>query len=225
VSEDLVTDGSGGNRLHENARRFFDELWSQGDPWDLETSELDQHRYTRQIELLADRRYATALEIGCAAGAFTRQLAPLCDATLAMDISSAAIEDARECGAGPSVEFRVQNVMEFDAVAEGPWDLVVLTETAYYLGWLYPLFEVGWLAHWLHQATAHGGRLLLANTFGPDHGIMSPWLIQTYRDLFLAVGYELTHEEKLAGVKETVPMEILVSVFEKTIDSAQDVHH
>ena len=81
--------------------------------------------------------------------------------------------------------------MELDVEREGMWDLVVLAETAYYLGWLYPMFEIGWLAHSLHEATRSGGRLLLANTISHDDGIMSPWLIRSYADIFSHVGYEV----------------------------------
>lgn len=197
------------------ARRFFEELWSMGDPWDLETSALDRRRYERQIELLSDRRYGRTLEIGCAAGAFTRLLAPACDELLALDISPTAIARAKESVPLPTVDFRVVNVMKFDAENSGPWDLVVLTETAYYLGWLYPMFEVGWLAHALHGATKPGGRLLLANTFGRENGIMSDWLIWTYRDLFVRAGFDVDAEETLRGEKETVEMEILITRFEK----------
>ena len=36
--------------------------------------------------------------------------------------------------------------MDYDQQAEGPWDLVVMSETICYLGWLYSLFDVAWLA-------------------------------------------------------------------------------
>ena len=198
----------------EESRRFFRDLWAESDPWSLDASELDQRRYDRQIELLEDRRYERALEIGCASGSFTRRLAPLCDRLLAIDIAEMAIERARAAHAGePGVEYRVANAMEFDAAAEGPWDLVVMTETAYYLGWLYPMFDLGWLAHSLHEATADGGRLLLVNTISRDEGIMSPWLIRSYRDLFAHVGYSVEREGTMRGDKETVEFEILMSLF------------
>jgi len=198
------------------ARAFFDGLWAESDPWDLEASELDQRRYERQLEQLSDRHYARALEIGCAAGSFTRRLAPVCDKLLALDVSRHAIDRARAGGAVRGVEFRLANVMELDLEREGTWDLVVLAETAYYLGWLYPMFEIGWLAHSLHEATRAGGRLLLANTISHDNGIMSPWLIRSYRDIFAAVGYEIEAEETLRGTKETVEFEILISLFGRT---------
>ena len=197
------------------ARRFFDELWADKDPWDLESSELDLRRYDRQLELLGDRTYGRALEIGCAAGAFTRMLAPLCDELVGLDVSRPAIERARAAGEPPGTTYRLENVMEVDFEREGEWDLVVMTETAYYLGWLYPAFELGWLAHSLRRATRPGGRLLLANTISREDGIMSPWLIRSYRDLFGHVGYRVEHDETMRGVKESVEFEILVTLFER----------
>ena len=197
------------------AREFFDDLWAESDPWDLDGSPLDQRRYERQLELLAGRRYGRALEIGCAAGSFTRLLAPICDELVALDVSRHAIERAGAREGLEGVELRLANVMELDLQAEGAWDLVVLTETAYYLGWLYPMFEIGWLAHSLHEATSAGGRLLLANTIWRDDGIMSPWLIHSYRDLFANVGYAVEAEERMRGVKDSVDLEILITLFAK----------
>lgn len=198
------------------ARRFFEELWAGKDPWALDTSDLDQRRYRRQLELLADRRYHRALELGCAAGSFTRLLVEVCENVLALDVAESAIGRARSSvPPGRGLEFRVANIMEFPVEAEGSWDLVVLTETAYYLGWLYPLFDVGWLAHSLWGATNPGGRLLLVNTFGSENGIMSPWLIRTYHDLFANAGFELEVEETMRGTKEGVEFEILLSLFTK----------
>lgn len=50
------------------AREFFDRLWSESDPWKLDTSDLDQLRFKRQLELLGGRPYERALEIGCGGG-------------------------------------------------------------------------------------------------------------------------------------------------------------
>jgi SAM-dependent methyltransferase len=198
----------------KRARRFFEDLWSESDPWDLDNSDLDQQRFAQQLALLDDRRYQRALEIGCAGGSFTRQLAPLCAELVAIDVSERAIERARAAVQGTDgVELRVANVMDLDLEREGTWDLVVLTETAYYLGWLYSMYDLGWLAHSLHEATRPGGRLLLVNTISTEKSLMSPWLIRSYRDLFRHVGYELEAEETLRGTKETVEFEILLSLF------------
>src|SRR5206468_10593743 len=103
----------------------------------------------------------------CGAGVFTRGLTHICDRILALDISPTAISRARETGAHLSnVDFRVQNIMEFDLRSEGPWDLIVFNETIYYLGWLYTFFEVAWFVAESFNATRSGGRLLMANTLG-----------------------------------------------------------
>ncbi len=193
----------------------FEDRWRAGDPWDLETSVLDQQSYARQLELIGDRRYGRVLEIGCAAGAFTRRLAPLADRILAVDVAPSAIERAR--GNVPAkVEFRVGDIMELDPIREGPWDLVVMSETIYYVGWLYTFFQLGWLAEQLFESTRPGGRFLMANTYGDaSHSLMQPWLIDTYRDLFTNVGYALEAQDNLHADKGGVPWETAITLFEK----------
>jgi SAM-dependent methyltransferase len=193
----------------------FEDAWRAGDPWDLETSALDQESYARQLALLGDRRYGRVLEIGCGAGAFTRRVAALADRVLALDVAPSAIERARQ-DVSPNVEFRVGDVMELDPVREGPWDLVVMSETIYYLGWLYTFFEVGWLADQVFDATRSGGRFLMANTYGTSsHSLMQPWLIDTYRDLFTNVGYKLEARESFRSEKGGSEFETAIWLFEK----------
>jgi len=106
--------------------------------------------------------------------------------------------------------------MDYDPNTEGPWDLVVMSETIYYLGWLYPLFDVGWLATEIFAATREGGRFLMANTYGGEKDyLLRPWLIDTYRNLFLNVGFDLEAEELVTGAKNGVEYEVLVALFSK----------
>lgn len=202
--------------LDARARTFFDGLWAEGDPWRFETAEYDQRIYERQIELLGDRRYERALELGCGAGAFTRRLAALAPSIVAIDVSEQAIATARRHG-GDGIDYRLENIMTFDPSLEGPWNLIVLNETIYYLGWLYSFFDVAWLAGLIHSATANGGRLLMANTYGrADHDyLMRPWMIRTYRDLFVNAGFTAAHDEVFRGTKNDVAMEALITVFHK----------
>ena len=177
---------------------------------------LDQQSYARQLALIGDRSYRTCLELGCAAGAFTRRLAPLADQVVAVDVAPSAIERAQE-EVPKNVEFRVGDAMELDPVAEGPWDLVVMSETVYYIGWLYTFFEVAWLAEQLFESTRPGGRFLMANTYGtPSNWLMQPWLIDTYRDLFTNVGYALEAQESLQAEKGGVEWETSIALFEKS---------
>ena len=104
-------------RLGARARRFFDDLWTQRDDWKLETSEFDQRRHARSLQLLEDRRYARALEIG--------------------------------------------------------------GETVGYL--------------------------------------LRPWLISTYRDLFLNVGFQPEHEEVFRGAKDGIQLEALITLLQRPV--------
>jgi SAM-dependent methyltransferase len=196
------------------ARRFFDELWSAGDAWELESSPYERERLRVLAAVLGGRRYGRVLEIGAGGGDMTRLLVPLADEIVGVDVSEAAVERARRRVVAPRVDVRVANVMEEDMAAWGPWDLVVLSETIYYLGWLYPFFDVGWLAHTLHGSVREGGRLLLANTrLNDDHGLMAPWLIDSYRDLFANAGFRIVEERLHSGTKDGVAFEVLITLF------------
>jgi hypothetical protein len=114
--------------------------------------------------------------------------------------------------------------MDYDPNTEGPWVFVVMSETICYLGWLYSLFDVAWLACQLLSATSVGGRLLMANTCGGvEDYLLRPWIIRTYLDLFLNVGYHREVEEIFHGTKNGVDIEVLISLFAKvsSIDSAK----
>jgi SAM-dependent methyltransferase len=211
--------------LKQKAETFFEDLWQRGDPWEFESSEFEQTKYARQLALLGGRRYTRALEIGCGAGAFTRLLAPLADQVVALDISPTAIARARTLGADPAaVDFRVADIMAYNPCAEGPWDLVVMSDTICYLGWLYSFFEVGWLASQIFAATRDGGHLLLSNTLGAvdkiDDILFLPWLIRTYQALFLNVGYSLAAEEILRDTKHDATLDVLISLLAKAPTTA-----
>ncbi len=204
-------------RIGQQAREFCDDLWQRGDFWDFEGSEYERARCARLLTILDRRRYARALEIGCGAGYFTRLLAGIADQIVAFDIAPAAIARARTLGADlRHVEFRVANAMDYEWRADGPWDLVVCSDTICYLGWLYAFFDVAWFAAELFAATRNGGRLLLANTMDEvEDKLLLPYLIRTYRDLFLNVGFRLETEEIFRGTKNGVEFEILISLFVK----------
>ena len=202
---------------NQKAQSFFEELWQRGDPWDIETADFEQRRCARLLRILSARRYPKALEIGCATGVFTRLLARVADRMIALDISPTAIACAQKTWAGPvATEFRVANIIDYDPRAEGPWDLVVMSDMIYFLGWLYPFFDVAWLAMELFAATSVGGQLLLANCYGgAEDYLMRPSLIRTYRDLFVNVGYQVNAEEIFCGTKNGVEIQVLITLFEK----------
>jgi SAM-dependent methyltransferase len=210
--------------IGQKAQEFCDHLWQRGDFWNFENSEYERARCACLLTLLAGRRYARALEIGCGAGYFTRLLAGIADQIVAFDIAPAAIARARTLGTDlQTVEFRAANAMDYEWRNDGPWDLVVCTDTIYYLGWLYTFFDVAWFAAELFAGTRSGGRLLLANTMDEvEDKLLLPYIIHTYRDLFLNVGYKLETEEIFRGTKNGVDFEILISLFIKAPATGDD---
>ena len=199
------------------AQSYFDDLWSRGDPWELETAEFEHKRYARLLDILHRPKYERVLEIGCGSGTFTRLLAPRAERLLALDVSNKAIARAQVAQNKPKqVEFRVANIMDYDAEAEGPWDLIVMSETIYFLGWLYSLFDVCWLASQLFKATRDGGELLLANLQGEAHGpLFLPGIIRTYEHLFINMGYQHQHQELFRSEKDGVDLEIAMLLLTK----------
>ncbi len=206
-------------RISKRCKGFFDRIWRQGDFWQLESSPFERAKYERQAALLADRRYRRVLEVGCGAGAFTRQLSTLAEHVLAVDVAPAAIERAlANRPAGDQVEFQVADIMEHDFGADPPWDLIVISETIYYLGWLYSFFDVAWLVHKMFAVTESGGRAIMVNTLGTGTDyLLYPWIIRTYRDLFVNAGYALQVEEVLRGVKKGIELEALITLFAKPL--------
>ena len=151
-------------------------------------------KYARILALLDGRHYPRVLELRCGAGTLTWHLASLADYVLALDIASGAIDRAQALWTGPAtVDFRQANIMDYNPHAEGPWDLVVLSDIMYYLGWLYPFFDINWFSSQLFTATRVGGHCLYANAMGSfGDMLLLPWTIRSYRDVLHNVGYSLT---------------------------------
>jgi trans-aconitate methyltransferase len=99
------------------------------DPWGFGTRWYEQRKYALTLAALPEPRFASALEIGCSIGVFTARLADRCDHLVAVDASERALAAARE--RAPTVEFHRGEVPGFWPA--GTYDLVVLSEVAYYL--------------------------------------------------------------------------------------------
>ena len=201
----------------EKARRFFDRLWQAGDYWQLDKDPFEREKYYRQLALLKDRRYGKVLEIGCGSGLFTRALAGMAEKVIGIDVSPAAIDRAKKLGtANGAIDFRCVSAPDYEPKTDGPFDLVVMSETIYYLGWIYSFFEVAWLAAELFDATAPRGRFLMCNSIGKGESFLHrPFVLRTYRDLFRNVGYELSVEQSLQGEKDGIMQDSLICLFDK----------
>ena len=203
--------------VDQKIRTFMDGLWERGDPWAFESSQYERERCAHLLSMLGGKHYARLLEIGCGAGYLTRLLAPYADQIIAVDISQTAIDQARALSSGPTgVEFRVANIMDYKPDVDGPWDLIVFSETICYLGWLYPLFDVAWLAVQLFSGTRPGGQLMLANSISEgEDWLLRPWLTHTYRDLMVNVGYTVASEEVFTGTKKGEAFQVLMTLYNK----------
>lgn len=113
-------------------REYFEGLYAEsGDPWDFETSEYERNKYGRTLEVLGERRFERALEVGASIGVFTEMLADRCDELLAVDVSERAVAAARErlaCRRHVRIERRTLP----EEMPDGPFDLIVASEILYY---------------------------------------------------------------------------------------------
>lgn len=100
------------------------------DPWGYSTyaSGWNHQRFTAALELLSGvgRNFERALEIGCAQGAMTEQLAPLCKQLLAVDFVAVALERARTRCHRNNISF-TQWDLKVDPVP-GQFDLIVISD-------------------------------------------------------------------------------------------------
>ncbi|OMB94890.1 SAM-dependent methyltransferase [Mycobacterium colombiense] len=105
------------------------------DPWQLSTRWYEQRKYAITLGLLPRRRYRHGFEPGCSIGTLTAQLAHRCDHLTAVDVADAARRRAdarlREAGCRERVTL-IRSSLDA-AWPAGPFDLLVLSEVAYYL--------------------------------------------------------------------------------------------
>lgn len=115
---------------------YFDEMYAGAqDPWRLSTRWYEQRKYAITLGLLPERRYRHGFEPGCSIGTLTAQLAGRCDHLTATDVVEAALRGAdtrlRDAGCRDRVTLLRSSL---DAAwPPGPFDLLVLSEVAYYL--------------------------------------------------------------------------------------------
>lgn len=131
------------------------------DPWDLETSAYEQAKFDDSISALAGRTYANGLEVGCAKGVLSMKLAAHCAALLSIDVSETALEAARRRAA--HLDHIVFRQMAFPGTApHGQFDLVVLSEVAYY----WDDADLQRASAWLRSHLLPGGDILLVHFTG-----------------------------------------------------------
>lgn len=143
----------------------FDALFAgDPDPWDFEKSSYERDKRAATIAALNGRRYASALEIGCATGVLTRELAAHCDTLLALDVSEQALAIGRTKSASyKTIRYRRAEVPR--EWPDGSFDLIVLSEVLYFL----LAEEITTISRRAHRSLADDGLCLLVNWTGTNN--------------------------------------------------------
>ncbi|MER8703233.1 trifunctional glycosyltransferase/class I SAM-dependent methyltransferase/polysaccharide deacetylase [Mesorhizobium sp. M1273] len=150
-----AADGRDNDRTSFWNRHFaIEDPWNYGSPY-------EQEKYERQLEILPAGPIGRALELACAEGHFTRQLAPRVGHLTATDISAVAVGRARaRCRHQLNIEFRV---LDFLAdTLPGEMDLIICSEVLYFLD---NLDELRRVASKIVEALAPGGSFVSAHAF------------------------------------------------------------
>jgi len=144
---------------------YFDHVYQASrDPWGFETSPYERDKYAATLAALPRPHYAEAFEIGCSLGVFTAQLAPRCGHLLAVDVSEAALAQARQRGADlPQVDFQLMQVPE--TFPRQQFDLILISEVGYY----WSAADLARAADQLVAGLLPGGQLLLVHWTPPVH--------------------------------------------------------
>ncbi len=119
--------------MNSTSRAYFEQMYRDNvDPWGFESSAYEQRKYAVTVASLPRTRYRSAYEPGCSVGVLTELLAVRCDRLLCSDIIPAALAARR----GPSPDRGPMSWFEERSIPDqwptGPFDLVVLSEIAYY---------------------------------------------------------------------------------------------
>lgn len=158
-------------RDSESASREFDAVHARAeDPWELRSSWYERRKLALLLAVLPAERFARTLEIGCSNGESTAALATRSGHILAVDASRAAVAlAASRLALNENVGLvRATLPQEWDrlVLGESEVDLVVLSETGYYLA----EDELCELISRSRQALTPSGVLVLCHWRGPIVG-------------------------------------------------------
>ena len=117
-------------------QRYFDALYAHGDdPWGLRERWYERRKRALIAAMLPRERYRNVFEPGCANGELSAVLAQRCDALLAADLHESAVRAARaRLAPWPHARVEQRRVPLDWPEAAARFDLIVVSEFAYYLG-------------------------------------------------------------------------------------------
>lgn len=113
---------------------YFDSLYADSDdPWGFRNRWYERRKRRLTLAMLPRETYRHAFEPGCANGELSAQLADRCERLIAADLNETAVRLAGERLAGWS-NVRVEQLAVPQEWPTGSFDLIVVSELAYYLG-------------------------------------------------------------------------------------------
>ena len=170
---------------------YFEAVYrAHDDPWDFAASPYEAGKYAVTLTVLPRERYSSALEIGCSIGVLTARLAERCERLLSLDVSEAALSQARKrCAALPQVSFERRYLPgEFPG---GTYDLILVSEVGYYLA----LPDLLRLRERCVSQLAAGGHLLLVHwtPWVPEYPLTGDQVHASFAEEATAPGGRLDH--------------------------------
>jgi SAM-dependent methyltransferase len=158
-------------------------------PWTFEPSEHEARKNDETLSVLPNARYHDAFGVGCSFGELTERLAKRCDSLLAVDCSAIDLQRTARREREDDVRFDTIPVPQ-DAPAEASFDLVLLSEVAYYWSWR----DLRWVHDRIVEQLRPGGHLVLVHWAPPGpgkpltgievHGAFMEWASPAMHHLF-----------------------------------------
>lgn len=149
-----------------NAQDYFAGLYERSDdPWLLRDRWYERRKRALTLAALPDEHYRRGYEPGCANGELTVELASRCETLLAADLNPAAVELARQRVARLQ-NVRVEQRAMPDDWPDGEFNLIVISEVAYYLNEV----QLAGLIARIGVSLAEGGTLIACHWRRPIEG-------------------------------------------------------
>lgn len=195
----------------ENWRDYFDEKFGDEDPWSYRTSTYEQTKYTRQIRVAKDHLDSVdrILEIGCAEGEHSKLLLEAFpDAELqGISLSEAEVGRARDEVTHEEATFLAKDATDYLFELDDNFDLIVWSETIYYMGDVVSVPEMGELVQTVFDLLSRDGIIVSANIIGQEDSsesrITRPEVMAAYESLLDSFGCKIHHSKHTEWKEES----------------------
>ncbi|MDO8384711.1 MAG: bifunctional PIG-L family deacetylase/class I SAM-dependent methyltransferase [Microbacterium sp.] len=133
--EVFVVPASGGGGAESLAPSFFEDFYARhDDPWGFDTRWYEERKRALMMAVLPRAHFRDVLELGCATGALTVELATRADRVLGLDASDEALARAHERleRQGDAEHVTLERATLPSEWPEGEFELIVMSEIGYY---------------------------------------------------------------------------------------------